>query len=68
MTKDEIKKVFIIAADGLDIAADWNVPDVQVYPPKEWNLVSYTEDVNDGWCATRELAKKLRELSEELTL
>ncbi len=64
MKTDEIKQALKIAADALDIAADWNVSDVQVNPPKEWALEAYGEDAEDGWCSTRELAKKLRELSE----
>lgn len=63
--KDEIRTALLIAADALDIAAAWNVTEVQVNPPKEWNLNAYSEDTEDGWCATRQLARKLRELAEE---
>ncbi len=62
----EVKKALEIAASALDIAADWNLPDVQVNPPKEWGLDAYTEDKDDGWCSTRELAEKLRKLSSQL--
>jgi len=62
---EEIKMALEIAATALDIAADWNVPEIQVNPPKEWGLKSYTEDEADGWCATRQLAEKLRQLATQ---
>lgn len=51
-----------VVADALDIAADWHVPEVQCNPPREWGLESYDEDAEDGWCATRELARHVRKL------
>lgn len=60
---DEIKKALLVAADALDIASDWNVDNVQVSPPKEWNLSANGEDTADGWCSTRALAAKLREIA-----
>lgn len=67
MTKDEeivkLKQALKIAADALSIAADWNVNQVQVNPPKEWNLSGGNEDPEDGWCSTNALAQKLRYLS-----
>lgn len=62
---EEVRKALLIAADALEIAGDWNVADVQVYPPEEWGLESYSENAQDGWCSVRQLAKKLRELTEE---
>lgn len=40
--KVEVKKALEIAASALNICADWNLPDVQVDPPKEWGLKAYT--------------------------
>lgn len=62
---DEITTALNLAADALDIAADWHIPNVQVHPPKEWGLQAFGESVDDGWCATRLLAGKLRELARE---
>lgn len=67
MTQEEkinqLKQALKIAADALDIASDWNVGQVQVNPPKEWELDGGDEDPEDGWCSTRDLARKLRQLS-----
>jgi hypothetical protein len=60
----EIKRALLIAADALEIAADWNLPAVQVEPPREWGLAGGGEDVADGWCSTQALADKLRELAD----
>ena len=60
----ELKKALLIASEALSIAADWNVNELQVHPPKEWNLDSYEEDTEDGWCSTRELSRKLLALSQ----
>ena len=51
-----------VAADALDIAADWNVEEVQCNPP--WELEALSENPEDGWCSTRALAKKLRNMSQ----
>lgn len=59
----ELKKALAIASKALSIAADWNVSDVQVHPPKEWDLEAYNENPEDGWCSTRELSRKLKMLS-----
>lgn len=59
----ELKKALVIASKALSIAADWNVSDVQVHPPKEWDLEAYNENPEDGWCSTRELSRKLKMLS-----
>lgn len=61
---DELHQALRLAADALDIAAD-HITDVQIGPPKEWALDSYTEDAGDGWCSVSELATKLRELTGE---
>ena len=62
-TEEEIKQGLLLAAKALEIADDWNLPTVQIYPPKEWNLGGGGEDPLAGWCGTYELAKKLRELA-----
>lgn len=62
----EVKKALEIAANALNIAADWNITDVQVNPPVEWGLNAYTENEDEGWCSTRELAGKLKELAEQI--
>ena len=59
----ELKAALVIAAKALEIAHDWNLPAVQVEPPKEWNLDGGGEDAEDGWCSTYSLAEKLRELA-----
>lgn len=64
----EIKKGLEIAADALDIADDWNVTNIQVNPPVEWKLEAYGEDILDGWCATVQLAQKLRELADMIKI
>lgn len=62
----EVKKALAAISSALDICADWNFPDVQVDPPKEWGLDAYTESKDDGWCSTRELAAKLKKLAEQI--
>lgn len=57
----ELRKALEIAADALDIAADWNITNVQVHPPVHWQLPAYDENPEDGWVSTRALAEKLRE-------
>ena len=60
----EVRVALLIAAKALDIAADWNLDEVQVNPPPEWQLEARGEDPAEGWCSTRELAEKLRELAD----
>lgn len=60
----KLKEALAIAADALSIASDWNVNQVQVNPPKEWDLDGGDEDPEDGWCSTSALAHKLRQLSQ----
>lgn len=60
----KLKEALKVAADALSIAADWNVNQVQVNPPKEWDLDGGGEDPEDGWCSTSALARKLRQLSQ----
>ena len=60
---EEMKVALEIAAAALSIADDWNLPSVQVNPPKEWGLDGGGEDPADGWCSTIDLAEKLRELA-----
>ena len=60
---NEIQKALEIAAEALDIAADWNLYDVQVFPPEGWGLETCGEDAGEGWCSTRALAKKIREIA-----
>ena len=61
---EKLRQALRVAARALDIADDWGFPEVQVYPPKEWGLEAIGEDIADGWCSTRQLAAKLRELAE----
>ena len=60
----ELKQALAIAAEALSIAADWNVNQVQVNPPKEWGLDGGDEDPEEGWCSTSDLARKLKQLSK----
>ena len=62
-TEVELKTALMLAADALEIANDWNLYDVQIEPPREWGLYAEQEDIADGWCSTRSLANKLRELA-----
>ena len=62
---EEMKKALEIAADALSIASDWDLPAVQVSPPKEWGLDGGGEDSGDGWCSTYELSEKLREIAND---
>lgn len=62
-TEKELREALIIAAKAIEIANDWNLPSVQVHPPKKWNLDGGGEDASDGWCCTYSLSKKLRELA-----
>lgn len=63
---EEAAKALELAAKALDIADDCNLVDVQINPPKEWGLVAYSGDAADGWCSTRQLARKLREIVRAL--
>lgn len=60
----KLKEALRVAADALSIADDWNINQVQVNPPKEWNLDGGSENPEDGWCSTSSLVKKLRILSK----
>lgn len=62
-TEAELKQALKVAAEALDIASDWHVENAQCNPPPEWNLPADGEDPADGWCSTRALAQKLRELA-----
>lgn len=62
----EVKGVLSVAAKALDIASGLGVDEVQVNPPTEWELEAYTEDPDDGWCSTSDLADKLRSLVESI--
>lgn len=68
-TKSEIKQALNIAADALEIASDWYLSDIQVNPPRAWGLCAENKPSEqraiDGWCNTRALANKLRELAAE---
>ena len=63
-TIKKLKEALNIAADALSIAADWNVNQVQVNPPKEWDLDGGEEDPEDGWCSTQSLSNKLKSLAK----
>ena len=41
-TETELKEALKVAADALEIANDWNLPAVQVNPPKEWVYLDVT--------------------------
>lgn len=60
----QLKEALLIASNALSIASDWNVGQVQVNPPKEWNLDGGDEDPEEGWCSTYALAKKLEQLAQ----
>lgn len=64
-TAGDITKALRIAAVALEIADDWGLPSVQVFPPKEWGLRCYDEDEHDGWCSTMDLSKKLRQMADD---
>jgi len=63
--KDDTIKALRLAASALEIADDWGLPSVQVFPPKEWGLQCCDEDTEDGWCSTMELSKKLRQMADD---
>lgn len=60
----QLKQALLLAAEALFIASDWNVNQVQINPPKEWDLDGGEEDPEDGWCSTDSLARKLRQLAQ----
>lgn len=60
----QLKAALMVAANALNIASNWNVNQVQVNPPKEWGLDGGDEDPEDGWCSTRDLARKLKQLAQ----
>jgi len=59
---NHLREAVGVAATALDIAADWNVQEVQCNPP--WDLEALSENPADGWCSTRALAEKLRNMSK----
>jgi hypothetical protein len=63
---NDIKLFLEIMVDVLHIAYDWDINDVQVHPPPEWNLEAWTEDKQDGWVHVMDLARKAEELREGL--
>ncbi len=63
-TKEDTAKALSIAAIALEIADDWGLPSVQVFPPKEWGLRCHDEDAEDGWCSTMDLSNKLRQIAD----
>ena len=58
-----LREALEIAALAIEIASDWGVPEVQVDPPKEWELEACGEDPADGWCSTTQLSSKLKEIA-----
>lgn len=59
----ELRSSLLVAVLALEIASDWDLVDVQCYPPKEWKLEAFEEDSKDGWCSTALLAEKLRNIA-----
>ena len=59
----QLKQALLVAADALSIANNCNVNQVQVNPPKEWDLDGGEEDPEEGWCSTNSLVSKLRQLA-----
>lgn len=57
----QLKQALKVAADALSIANDWNVNEMEIDVPSEWELDS--EGLEEGWCFTSELCSKLRQLS-----
>lgn len=59
------KEVLRVAADALDIAADWNLDDLQVSPPATWGLADPDEPEHaaEGWVSARALAQHFRSLA-----
>jgi hypothetical protein len=55
---DKRTQAMLVAADALDIAADWNLDTVEVDAPEDW----YNGE-EPGWISTRTIARKLRELA-----
>jgi len=62
----QLIKALRVASDALEIAADWHVVDVQVWPPEAWNLPAYEEDAAEGWCSTQALSERLGKVADEL--
>jgi hypothetical protein len=60
----QLKEALRVAAKALSIASEWNLNQVQVHPPKEWDLDGGDEDPADGWCSVSALASKLKQLSK----
>lgn len=62
--EDEIKQLkaaLKVAADALSIASDWNVDQMELEVPKEWDLDD--EGLEEGWYSTMDLSRKFRILS-----
>jgi len=54
-----------VIADVLDITSDWNLYEVDVDTPKEWNVRiedsdDSEENQNEGWCSVSALADYVR--------
>lgn len=59
----EMKRGLAVAADAVSVASDWHLEEVQISPPRNWELDAVAEDPQEGWCSTSGLARKLKELS-----
>jgi len=72
MPKDEriaqLEEALGVAVCALRILADWHAGDIQLNPPKEWELEAYEESSTDGWCNVTSLAHKFKELLESKTV
>ena len=67
LSQNEAKELYMglmIGAKALGIASDWGVGDVEVDPPKHWDLVAYEENEEDGWANVGAIEDKLKELAE----
>lgn len=58
-----LREALLVAAEALEIVADWNVDDIQLDTPPEWELSSCYEEGEISWCDVGTLAKKLREIA-----
>ena len=64
-TVQELRDALRVAARALEQVSNWDVTDVQAYPPKSWGLKAYSDGALHGWCSITQLAKKLVGLSVE---
>jgi len=62
--RNEARLALLVASEALYIAEDHHLEEVQCNPPREWELDSYNENAEEGWCSTASLALKLREIAE----